>query len=180
MHTEAAHIFPRKIISERRRDDDFDSDYASACWTIIERLAGVNLLVDEPNRNDFYRLSNLLTLHPKVRGPFDRLKLWFTPEDVPGKYKVHQNPSLRHTDNMAGVPPFVQWETDNPVERPLPDPHFVAIHASCAMVTHLSGAAEYIERVLDSRENQDTPVLASDGSMADYLCFRLVDVAVAG
>lgn len=44
---------------------------------------------------------------------------------------------------------------------PVPDPQYLALHAACARVAHLSGAGEYIDKVL--REIEETTVLANDG-----------------
>ena len=53
----------------------------------------------------------------------------------------------------------------------MPDPRYLALHAACARVAHLSGAAEYIERRY--RELEDIKVLARNGTSADMLSFAL-------
>ena len=55
--------------------------------------------------------------------------------------------------NCEGVPP--------------PSPQLLALHAVCARVAHMSGAAEFLDRLeLDAEE---TSVLAFDGSSAHLL-----------
>ncbi len=49
----------------------------------------------------------------------------------------------------------------------LPDPDLIGLHAACARVAHLSGAAEYFDRL--ERDVEDATVLASDGSSAYLL-----------
>ena len=49
----------------------------------------------------------------------------------------------------------------------LPDPRLLALHATCARVAHMSGAAEAFEKV--ERDLEDTMVLAKDGSSARLL-----------
>jgi hypothetical protein len=49
----------------------------------------------------------------------------------------------------------------------LPNPVLIAIRATCAHVTNLSGAAEQANRIL--RDLEDIIVLADDGSMAELL-----------
>ena len=44
---------------------------------------------------------------------------------------------------------------------PLPDPRYLALHAACARVAHLSGAGEYIDKAL--RDIEETGALANDG-----------------
>ena len=71
---------------------------------------------------------------------------------------------------MDGLPPSVTF-TSAVAGLPLPDPRYLALHAACAKVAHLSGAAEYIEKSF--RELEDTKVLASNGSSAEALQFAL-------
>lgn len=61
----------------------------------------------------------------------------------------------------------VDFTTSDPVKRPLPDPRYLELHAACARVAHLSGAAEYIDQIL--REEEVTKVLAFDGGSSDLL-----------
>jgi hypothetical protein len=73
-----------------------------------------------------------------------------TPNDVKAVY-----PEI-----LTGILDRVTFTIQDPVKYSLPDPAALSLHAACARVTHLSGAAEYIETVLD------VSVLASDGSSA--------------
>ncbi|KZP20503.1 hypothetical protein FIBSPDRAFT_742124, partial [Athelia psychrophila] len=52
-----------------------------------------------------------------------------------------------------------------------PDPRYLKLHAACAQVAHLSGAAKYIDNIL--RDLEEIRVLANDGSSADLLDFQL-------
>lgn len=61
---------------------------------------------------------------------------------------------------------------------PLPSPQYLALHALCARVAHLSGAAEYIESFYKDMENTD--VLSVDGSSADLLSYALMSSGVTG
>ena len=56
----------------------------------------------------------------------------------------------------------------------LPDRNLLGLHAVCARVAHMSGAAEYIDQIQD--ELEDIMVLAQDGSSAKYLdhCLTMV------
>ena len=49
----------------------------------------------------------------------------------------------------------------------LPNPDLIALHAACARVAHMSGAAEYLDRL--ERDAEEVTVLASDGSSAHLL-----------
>jgi len=48
------------------------------------------------------------------------------------------------------------------MDLPLPNPAYLHIHATCAKVAHLSGAAEYIETIW--RRMEEIRVLAEDGA----------------
>ena len=61
---------------------------------------------------------------------------------------------------------------------PLPSPQYLSLHAVCARVASLSGAAEYIESFDKDMEN--TNVLSVDGSSADLLCYALMSSSVTG
>jgi hypothetical protein len=54
---------------------------------------------------------------------------------------------------------------------PLPNPDYLRIHAACCRVAHLSGAAEYMDKILEDLE--DMRVLSNDGSSARLLSFAL-------
>jgi hypothetical protein len=57
-------------------------------------------------------------------------------------------------------------EDDLP-EVPLPSSKLLALHATCARVAHMSGAAEYLN--FCDREREFAPELKADGSMAMVL-----------
>ena len=91
---------------------------------------------------------------------------------------------VEHTYNVcsrqpyisAGLPATVTFTSAFP-ELPLPDPRYLALHAACAKVAHLSGAGEYIERTF--RELDNMKVLASNGSSAEALSFALGKSCIA-
>jgi len=60
----------------------------------------------------------------------------------------------------------------------LPDPELIALHAACARVAHMSGAAEYLDML--ERDAEEMTVLASDGSSSYLLrgLLSLVPVSV--
>lgn len=60
-----------------------------------------------------------------------------------------------------GIANEIELTTPDPVEYPLPDSRYLALHAACARVAHLSGAGEYIEKVL--RDIESIGVLANNG-----------------
>ena len=69
----------------------------------------------------------------------------------------------------------VTFTTSDPEKLPLPSPAYLAIHAACARVAHLSGAGEHIDRVL--RELEHTKVLSKDGASAEALEHALLPLS---
>ena len=59
---------------------------------------------------------------------------------------------------------------------PLPDPQLLALHATCARVAHMSGAAEFLDRL--QWDAEETKVLAFDGSSAALLSNLISPFAV--
>lgn len=57
----------------------------------------------------------------------------------------------------------------------LPSMRYLALHAACARVAHLSGAGEYIAKIVRDEEDRTarTPVLAHDGTDSDLLASRI-------
>jgi hypothetical protein len=56
-------------------------------------------------------------------------------------------------------------------QHPLPDPCYLALHAACARVAHLSGVSKYVDTIF--RETEDMKVLASDRSSGEVLWYAL-------
>ena len=72
---------------------------------------------------------------------------------------------------INGLPSIVTFKSTRLEALTLPEPRYLAWHASCARVLHLSGAGEYIEQV--RREEQELPVLASDCTGVGVLSFAI-------
>jgi hypothetical protein len=70
-----------------------------------------------------------------------------------------------------GLPTAIIFTSTYPVFA-LPNPHYLLVHAACARVANLSGAGEYIDRIL--RDIEDTQVLATNGSSAEVLSYALI------
>lgn len=50
---------------------------------------------------------------------------------------------------------------------PVPSPDFLALHATCAKVTHFSGAGAYLDEL--DQDVEDLGVLADEGGSVDVL-----------
>ena len=68
--------------------------------------------------------------------------------------------------HINGAPMFVEFNGQFEKASP-PDPLLLGLHAACARVAHMSGAAEFFDQI--ERDAEDTRVLAFDGSSAPLL-----------
>jgi hypothetical protein len=66
--------------------------------------------------------------------------------------------------------PQIEFTTPDPETLPLPSPEYPQVHAACAKVAHLSGAAD-MDKIL--RELEDIRVLSKDGASAEALEYAL-------
>ena len=70
---------------------------------------------------------------------------------------------------------FVTFSTNDPEHLPVPAPELLALHATCCKVAHLSGAAEYIDRLY--RDADEIGVLSGDGTSGDMLGYALLSLS---
>lgn len=92
----------------------------------------------------------------------DRYKVCVFREADEGYIRLFKGPEP-HVD---GAPMVVDF-TSQLEQVPPPDPDLLALHATCARVAHMSGAAEFFDRL--QWDAEETKVLAFNGSSADLL-----------
>ncbi|KAH9482082.1 hypothetical protein JR316_0004177 [Psilocybe cubensis] len=159
--TECAHIFAESTNasigpgSEKR-------EYAASMWAVMTRF-GYEKRPEELNGARIHRLENILTLVPNFHGLFDLLQVWFTATEIENKYKLEAVDSLI----LRPYPEYVTFTSPDPAKYPLPSPVYLAIHAACAKVAHLSGAAAYIDKY--NEDLDDSTTLDPSGKSADLL-----------
>ena len=96
--------------------------------------------------SDLQHSSNIVSLQSQE--DYYEVK-WFDPKPHPN---VHQ---------------FITFSTSDPENLPVPACELLALHATCCMVAHLSGAAEYIDKIY--RGADELSVLSADGTSGDIL-----------
>ena len=69
-------------------------------------------------------------------------------------------------DHVDGAPMVVEFASGYQ-EAPPPDPQLLALHATCARVAHMSGAAQFFNQL--QWDAEETDVLAFDRSSAGLL-----------
>jgi len=130
-----------------------------------------------------HSLDNIMTLQLDVHCWFDKLELWFEAVvsglQIVSPYAECLQDGKENTYNICATERAHLWTCKpNPIEfksaypdLPLPNPAYLRIHAACCRVAHLSGAGEYMDKILEDLE--DTLVLSKDGSSAHILSFAL-------
>lgn len=103
---------------------------------------------------------------------FETLKTWFSATAVPHGYE----PAASHCSYLYHCLKLATFSTPDPEKFHLPHPTYLVIHAACAKIAHLSGAAEHIKKVL--RRMEVTHVLAEDLVVrAQQFCLRWSNLA---
>jgi len=72
-----------------------------------------------------------------------------------------------HSYTIQDYPKIVTFTTPDQDKLPVPSPNYLAIHAACAKVAHLSGAAGCIDQFY--RDMDDSKTLVPDGASASML-----------
>ncbi|KAG8932747.1 hypothetical protein FRC03_007550 [Tulasnella sp. 419] len=169
--TRATQILPEAINAGFSGEKEGVKDeYSPSIWAALERF-GQAFLPRELEGADIHRLENIITMDMNKQVLFDSLQFWLEPTDTPNHYKL--NAALPRY--LQDVPSFVTLSSSDP-ELPLPSPHYLRIHATCARVAHFSGADKYVDSVLTDLEQLG--VLAADGTSADALRYALSRLAI--
>jgi hypothetical protein len=144
---EAAHILKRAV-------GVFTMDRAhtaAATWNIIRHYSGMSeeiiqnmeRLVDDP--------SNGMMLQRDIHDIFDKLKVYLEPTERENEYTVKDvggGPWIHPLDLLGKTITFRNH--DSPTrDLPLPNPHFIALHAGISRILHMSGASEIFAQILD-------------------------------
>lgn len=161
--TRCSYILPEYL--NQGLGDPYRLDASASVWTLLQCFGEVNPA--ELNGEGVHSLGNILTLGNSCHESFDRLRIWLEPvEGTKHQYLIGRGLPGYHSH----LAPTVTFTTDHP-ELPLPDRRYLALHAACAKVVHMSGAAHLINKIL--REAAETKVLSGDGSSGELLAYLL-------
>ncbi|KAI6021955.1 hypothetical protein EDC04DRAFT_2901153 [Pisolithus marmoratus] len=157
--THCARIFPESINANIASGSE---KYATSVWAVLVHF-GYSSLREELDGPNIHRLENVITMEPSLHNKFNSLQVWFTATGRSNEYKLEAS----YDFFIRRYPNYVTFSTPDPKKLPLPSSTYLAIHAACAKVAHLSGAAEYIAEIF--RRMEETLVLAEDGGSAELL-----------
>ncbi|KAI0357311.1 hypothetical protein OH77DRAFT_1399717 [Trametes cingulata] len=173
-YIQCCHIFPDSLGDVQYGGTGAKESEAATVWTILDRFGYSDICeevgIGPSSGARVHRLENIMSLDATMRRQFDNLNIWF--EAVPGQphcYDVkHALGNVR--DIFKTFPSRVQFVSHR-AGLPLPSPRYLHIHATCCRVAHMSGAAEYVDRIF--REMEANNVLAKDGTSAEVLSLAL-------
>jgi len=160
VYTECAHIVPDSTYFNMSVNSPDKRDYSASVLAVLHRFG---LYFDKLNGERVHSLFNVMTMQMDAHDLFDRLELWFERTATPNCYNVRMTPDRR----ILSYPDVVTFTTPDPVGLPLPSPDLLALHEACAQVAHLSGAGEYVDRIIEEMEGMNE--LAYDGTSSDVL-----------
>ncbi|CAE6424793.1 unnamed protein product [Rhizoctonia solani] len=162
-YTECWHILPLRLTKDIRNNLAEGTEFATV-FDILERFGGISH--PELKERGLHHWTNILTVEKALLWYLDNLCVWLEPVEGAGNsYRVgKRSPKIR-----CDLPDTITFATD--MNLPLPDRRYLALHAACAKVVHMSGAADAIELSIHKMEWDG--VLLGDGWSADYLHGRL-------
>ncbi|KAI0353930.1 hypothetical protein OH77DRAFT_1426783 [Trametes cingulata] len=171
--THCCHIFPDSLGHIHPGASGAKESEVASVWAILDRF-GYKDICEEigiaSSGARLHRLENIMTLDALVHTRFDDMKLWL--EVVPDQMHCYDvcHPPRTAPLIVNTLPRRVQLVSHR-ADLPLPNPRYLHIHATCCRVAHMSGAAEYLDRVL--RDMAEARVLAEDGGDAEKLSVLL-------
>ncbi|KIP02683.1 hypothetical protein PHLGIDRAFT_111814 [Phlebiopsis gigantea 11061_1 CR5-6] len=122
-----------------------------------------------------YHLSNIITMSQPLCTLFNSLALWLEPTGVESQYKIcAAHPADIAPWNVPSITP--QFKDHTGGNLPLPCPELLALHAACAKVAHMSGAAQFFDK--QDADDEDATVLAYDGSSHSILSNKLQSLTI--
>ncbi|CAE6481682.1 unnamed protein product, partial [Rhizoctonia solani] len=158
--TECWHILPQYIISDIHSAQEKRID-CPAIFKVLERFGGISH--HELIEHGLHHWSNLMTVQLDLRLNLNRFRVWLDPvKGLENTYTIGR----RHPGLRPDLPPTITFTASDPT-LPLPDRRYLALHAACAKVAHLSGASEAISLLGNKHEHNG--VLSEDGSSAEIL-----------
>lgn len=184
MRTEAAHIIPHALNSA----DDTGALPASrhTVWRVLNMFdPGISAALEGPLIDTPF---NAVLLLAELHDRFGALEAYF--EELDGCSDASRVYRFVFADAYDDLPPAVgvkeriEFVNCEPLGTPfseLPSRRLLALHRACAMILNMSGAAEYVERLLDEAEEvRVRGTLARDGSSGIGVFMRMKGVCGEG
>ncbi|TFK83085.1 hypothetical protein K466DRAFT_590014 [Polyporus arcularius HHB13444] len=163
--THCAHIFPESLGFLEGRDPEAKKNYLVTAYTMLNKFGCTNIQQELTGVN-IHRLENVMTLEVNVHYHFDKLLVWLEAvEGRPHTYRI-----VTQKPYFGNFPDEVTFTSPH-AHLPQPSPRYLRVHAACCRIAHMSGAAEYIDKIY--RDEEELGVLSEDGTSAPVLAHFL-------
>lgn len=175
--TEAAHIIPHSLNALTTATTDLHPSKRTVWRTLNMFDPGISsiltgTLIDTP--------MNAMILAAELHDRFGSLQCYLQADPTAGDnaYTFHTTRGASTLDPAfapaASHIVFKNNERGDTVPADLPSPRLLALHRACCLMLSISGAAEYVENLLDDTEAlMQKGVLAEDGSSNVALFLRM-------
>ncbi|PYH39685.1 HNH endonuclease signature motif containing protein [Aspergillus neoniger CBS 115656] len=154
-YLEVAHIIPHNLAMAQE-----ESELSEARMNVFRILdmfdPGLSHLLDGPNID---RPFNALTLTNHYHRLFVEFQIYFEPTGRPHEYKIDSSETSFLRDPLFPVTRTPSLSPNGRIEPP--DARLLRVHCAIAHILKLSGAGDYIEKVLRDLEEVD---IKADGS----------------
>ncbi|KAG6378378.1 hypothetical protein JVT61DRAFT_12633 [Boletus reticuloceps] len=161
---EAAHILNASTIQcidptlPTGEDSVVQTQHAADTMAILESFGFSEFTKAFKQSGGIHQVWNLLSLQHDINYNFGKLDMWFESTDQLGHYELvidepHKSfiHGLQRTPD-DGAPIIVNFPSYG-AEVPPPSPGLLALHATCARVAHMSGAAEFFYQLEEDIED---------------------------
>ncbi|CAK7233520.1 hypothetical protein SBRCBS47491_008639 [Sporothrix bragantina] len=156
---EVAHILPHSLMKAAGSEAGEPDAARQAALAILNMFdKGVVHMIDGV---DIDRARNALTLTPYMHMLFGSFQVYFEPVLGSGNTYRIQSFFAPQFNNVLGLPTTRTLVKTEDCTIDPPSPRLLAVHRAIAHILHLSGAGDYIERVLYDMEDS---VVRSDGT----------------
>ncbi|KAF9643201.1 hypothetical protein BDM02DRAFT_3227296, partial [Thelephora ganbajun] len=137
--------------------------YAASVIATLKQFGLKHLSLALEAVNGVHEVWDLLLLEHNLHTYFNTLGLWFESTGESNRYKIcFFNVEIGQFIHLISKRP----ETFGSGHA-APDPKLLALHAMCAQVVHMSGAAKFLDEL--EWKAEETNVLAFDGSSVHLL-----------
>ncbi|KAK7449783.1 hypothetical protein VKT23_013259 [Stygiomarasmius scandens] len=128
--------------------------------SILDVFDSPAIISSELGGRDIHRLENIMTLCTNDRARFDNLEIWLEPVgSTPNLYHVRVSEVAFRPAKYVGrgrTEPLFQVKLPDSSVRG-PSSHYLALHAACCRVAHLSGMAEFVDNLLQEFDDVAVP-----------------------
>ncbi|OJD14934.1 hypothetical protein ACJ73_09027 [Blastomyces percursus] len=156
-YLEVAHILPHCLTTVASRDTDLSDSKKNVLRILNMFDPGIIHLIDGPKIDS---PLNALTLTHDHHRAFGEFRIYFEPTSTQDQYKIdsmEQSPFIR--DPLFPVTRTLTLSPNRTIDPP--STRLLNVHRAIARIMNLSGAGEYIEKILRDLEEVD---VRADGS----------------